>query len=276
MIRRLLRRLAYAGAGIFVMWLLFDRPPPPVSDDLSTLEPEMCSTTLTSLLTATVPMTVGSPTRDLRIEQIALIDQFKPDHRRKLWVLRLPSAYVMQRTCDLGAQNWVGEDDSLQVSQLYGLGLILSDDHAVAVTRATDGERQRGIPVFLQLTNGVVDPDRLHQSYALSYSYIGLSCAERPSAILGLITFKRVNADEESSMDCEGIMHTTSVFARKVNERTYDVLIQCLVRCVMHGDYEGWAMTYLFDREHLEQWQTIHDQVTRFVAEHTFHLDRDL
>jgi hypothetical protein len=84
--------LAYASVGIFfIMWLLFGRYPPPISDDLSVLEPEMCSTwSFTSMLTTILPMSIGSPTGDLQTEQIALISQFKPEHRRKLWVLRMP------------------------------------------------------------------------------------------------------------------------------------------------------------------------------------------
>jgi hypothetical protein len=212
------------------------------------------------MLTTILPMSIGSPTGDLQSEQIALISQFKPEHRRKLWVLRMPAAYIMQRTCDMGAQNWVGQDDYIQVSQRYGLGLILSDDHAVPVTRATDSQRQSGISVFVQITNSVIDPDRLHQTYATRASIHGFvvghndqpSCAEQPSAIPGLITFKRINPDVDSSLDCEGILHTLSVFARKVGDRS-DVVIECWARCMMYGDYEGWAMEYLLDREHLER-----------------------
>lgn len=280
--RKIIRRSFYIGIAGFALWLLFGRvAPAPISDDLSKLEPERCEpSSITTLLTAIVPMNIGSPTNRLDAEQIALVNEYKPAQRRKLWVLRMPAAYIMQRTCDLGRKNWVGTGDYIQFTQIYGLGFIIVDDRVVPETRATGQERHDGIPVFVQLTNKVRRADLVHQSYAKSSYLLGsyhgvVTCAEQPSAIPGLMTFKRVSPEIRHVMDCEGQYYRTGVYARKVADRSYDVVIGCAVRCEMRSDYNGWAVHFSFDRSHLEQWQVMHDRVTQFLADHTFHLDRD-
>jgi hypothetical protein len=281
--KQVARRLLFLGLAGLTLWLLFGRyPPPAITDDLSKLEPEMCSTSyMTVFLTSIVPMNVGSPTDSLATEQIALISQYKPEHRRKLWVLRMPAAYIMQRTCDSGRQNRVGEGDWVQVSQHYGLGFILIDDRVLPVTHSNEAQQKEGIPVFVQLKNALTEPERRHKGNANSDWVIGHvpgrpdqpRCAERVSNIPGLVTFKRIKSDVTSPMDCEGQFYSSGVFARKVGDRSYDIVIGCAVRCQMHSDYEGWTIEFKFDRRHLEQWQIMHDLVTRFVASHTFHLD---
>jgi hypothetical protein len=160
--------VVYVWLGCLALWLVgCSNAPAPISDDLSQLEPERSATSaLTVALTAFLPFNVGSPTRDLNLEQIALIDQYKPQQRRKLWVLRMPSAYIMQRPCDFGRKNWIGDGDYMWVSQIYGLGFVIAGGHAVPQTRASDQEQQQGIPVFVQLTNRVVDPEQWYRTNA--------------------------------------------------------------------------------------------------------------
>ncbi|MBV8753361.1 MAG: hypothetical protein JO328_10945 [Hyphomicrobiales bacterium] len=272
-----------------MLWLVFGRYfPPSISDDLSKLEPEMCSTWTPSAVTARfftsiVPLNVGSSTGSLATEQVALISQYKPEHRRKLWVLRMPAAYIMQRTCDSGRQNWVGEGDFVSVSQHYGLGFILTEDKDLAVTRSDEEQRKNGLPVYVELSNRLVNPERRHRGNADSSYVIGHvlfhpeqpSCAEQASSVPGLVTFRRIRHDVASQMDCEGLLYDSGVFARKIGDRSYDIVIGCSVRCRLHSDYEGWSIEFLFDRDHLEKWQTLYDRVTRFLAAHTFHLDHD-
>jgi hypothetical protein len=288
-IKQAIRRLFYLGLVILILWLVFGRYPPiGITDDLSRLEPEMCSTsTLTAIvtrtLTAGLPLNSGSPTDSLKPEQIALISEYKPQHRRKLWVLRMPAAYIMKRPCDNGRQNWVGAGEYIQVSQHYGLGFILAEEQDLPVTRSTDEQRKAGLPVFVELKNSLVNPERRHKGNAGSSYVIGHvlhhpdqpSCAERVSNLPGLVTFKRINPEVVSQMDCEGQFYESGVFARKVGDRSYDIVIGCSVRCRMYSDYQGWNIEFLFDREHLGKWQTMYDRVTRFLASHTFHLDRD-
>ena len=281
LILQIIRRVLYLGAAVLGLWLIFGRfPPAPISDDLSKLEPEMCTPSVfTTTLTSVVPMNVGSPTKSLATEQIALVSEYKPEHRRKLWVLRMPAAFVMQRTCDLGRKNWFGEGEYAHVSQLYGLGFILADDRVVAATRATDQERKDGIAVFVQLKNEVSNAIALHEGNANKSYVLGghdrPSCAEQPSTIPGLVTFRRVSPDLRSGIDCEGQFYSAGVYARKVVDRSYDVVIGCAVRCEMTSDYEGWPIHYAFDRPQLEKWQVMHDRVVQFLADHTFHLDHD-
>jgi hypothetical protein len=278
---QIIRRLLYLGAAGVALWLMFGRfPPAPISDDLSKLEPEMCTPSVfTTTLTSIVPINVGSPTKSLATEQIALVREYKPEQRRKLWALRMPAAYIMQRPCDTGRKNWIGEGDYVQVGQLYGLGFILADDREVAATRATDQERKDGIAVFVQLNNEVSNATAMHQSNANKSYVLGghdrPTCAEQPSTLPGLVTFKRVSPDLKSAMDCEGQFYSGGVFAHKVADRSYDVVIGCVARCEMMSDYEGWPIHYAFDRPQLEKWQIMHGRVMQFLADHTFHFDHD-
>jgi hypothetical protein len=285
LLNQLISRFILFGFVGLTFWLVFGRyPPPGITDDLSKLEPEMCSPSfMTSFFTSIVPMNVGSPTDSMAAEQVALVSQNKFEHRRKLWVLRMPAAYVMARPCDSGRQNWTGEGESLQFSQHYGLGFILLGDQALPVTRSKEEQRKNGIPVYVELDNGLVDAERIHKGYADRFWITGRVpgssnepiCAEHPSGITGLVTFKRIKADVVNHMDCEGQLYSAGVFARKIGDRSYDLVIGCVVRCQMYSDYEGWPIEFWFDREHLARWQTMHDLVLGFLASHTFHLDHD-
>jgi hypothetical protein len=288
-VKQVIRRVLSLGLAVLILWFAFGRYPlPAITDDLSKLEPEMCSTSnltavITRFFTAVIPLNVGSPTDSLEAEQIALISQDKSQRYRKLWVLRMPAAYIMSRPCDSGRQNWVGTGEYVRVSQRYGLGLILIEEQELPVTRSTEGQRKAGLPVYVELDNSLVNSERRHRSNAGRRYVIGRvlhhldqpSCAEQPSSVAGLVTFKRINSEVISQMDCEGQFYGSGVFARKVGDRSYDIVIGCSVRCRMHSDYHGWPIELSFDREHLDRWQTMYDRVTRFLADHTFHLDRD-
>jgi hypothetical protein len=287
--KQIIRRLLYLGLAILILWLAFGKyPSPAITDDLSKLEPEMCSTSnlmaiITRFFTGVIPLNVGSPTDSLETDQIALISQYKPQHYRKRWVLRMPAAYIMSRPCDSGRQNWVGTGEYVRVSQHYGLGFILIEQQELPVTRSTEEQRKAGLPVYVELDNSLVNPERRHKGNAGRSYVIGHvlhhhdqpSCAERPGSVAGLVTFQRINPEVISQMDCEGQFYGSGVFARKVGDRSYDIVIGCSVRCRMHSDYHGWPIQLSFDREHLDRWQTMYDRVTRFLADHTFHLDHD-
>ena len=104
-------------------------------------------------------------------EQIALIDEHKASGRRKVWALRLPAAFTVSRTCDAGRKNWVGEGDSVRVSQGYELALIMQGDRIIPLSRASKGELEQGIRTRIHLKNTVRGPATIHRSYRTFLAY---------------------------------------------------------------------------------------------------------
>src|ERR1051325_11285313 len=92
--------------------------------DVARLEPEQCSegSSLFRTLTGALPFLSGASTRDMTIAQLTLVDQYKASRRRKVWVLRLPAAFIAEHTCDAARSNTVGSGDDLRVSQRDRLG----------------------------------------------------------------------------------------------------------------------------------------------------------
>src|SRR5581483_11356063 len=142
---------------------------PLTSNAIAQLEPELCKESpLTQLLTI-IPIVARSFTRSMDIEQLALVDQYKGTGWRKVWVLRLPAAYITQRTCDSGRKNWTGlGGDDLRVSQIYHLSLILTEDEILPVTHATKEQYNVGLPIDVTLYNTVWHPTKRHQTNAQS------------------------------------------------------------------------------------------------------------
>jgi len=103
-------------------------------EEIAKLEPELCKEGSLSFreLTGVLPTLAGSSTRDMTPEQIALIDQLKATGRRKVWILRLPAAFITFRTCDAGRKNWTGEGEYLRISQIYNLDLLLINGRVIA------------------------------------------------------------------------------------------------------------------------------------------------
>ena len=212
------RLLAVAVVAVAVWWFFAPDPAtrPLTPAAIARLEPEMCSwgLGLTRVLTTIVPLNVGSPTRSTAVEQIALIDQYKGTGRRLVWVMRMPAAYIVHRTCDSGAQNWTGRGgNDLSVGQHYQLGLFLLDDRIVAATLATPEERDAGIAVVVHMTNTATDPAARYRFNAQRDWVIGRvngtkdtpRCAEAPSDLPGLVTFRRADpAVKHVGMDCQG------------------------------------------------------------------------
>jgi len=206
------------------------------ADEIGKLEPEICKQGSDSFraLTGVFPTLAGSPTRDMTLEQIALIDQFKFSGRRKVWILKVPAAFITSRTCDAGRKNWTGEGDELRVSQIYDLDVLLLDDRVTAKTRATNEETSSGIAVKVTLYNHVIDPQKLSQIYLDKSWMIGRAdvfgpptCHEQPSSIAGLVEFKRINPSVGSPSDCGERRH--GVFAGKSSEGRYDFVMYCEV-----------------------------------------------
>jgi hypothetical protein len=252
------------------------------ADEFGKLEPEICKQGSDSFraLTGVFPTLAGSPTRDMTPEQIALIDQFKFSGRRKVWILKVPAAFITSRTCDAGRKNWTGEGDELRVSQIYDLDLLLLDDRVIAKTLATNEETSSGIAVKVTLYNHVIDPQKLSQIYVEKSWMIGRAsvdgpptCHEQPSNIGGLVEFKRINPSVGSPFDCGGARH--GVFAKKSGERQYDFIADCQVNCQVYRDYEGWSVEYSYNLRHLENWESIHGRIKKLLDEWTLHIDRD-
>ena len=235
-----MKRLLIAGMLVLVaLWWLpgyFRTPPaerPLTPEAIATLEPEICNgSTITQALTAVVPMNLGSPTTKQNLEQLALIDQYKGTGRRKVWVLRMPSAYINKRACDNGRKNWVGTGgDDMKVSQRFGIGLVLLDDRTIPVTLATKDEMSRGLPVQVYLINSVVDPEKWHRGNARRArinSFIDEThpprCREEETDF-GLVRFRRPDPDpERSGIHCGGIARgdkwDTKVYGKKIGTLT--------------------------------------------------------
>jgi hypothetical protein len=251
-------------------------------EEIAKLEPELCKEGSISFraLTGALPTLTGSPTRDMTPEQIALIDQFKFSGRRKVWILRVPAAFITSRTCDAGRKNWTGEGDELRVSQIYDLDGLLLDDRVIAKTRATNEETSVGIAVKVTLHNHVIDPQKLSQIYLDKPWVIGRAavfgpptCHEQSSSIAGLVEFKRIDANVRSPSDCGSPRR--SVFARKSAEGQYDFVADCVANCIVSRDYEGWSVEYSYNLSHLENWQFIHARIKKLLDEWTTYIDRD-
>ncbi len=256
--------------------------PPLTRDVIDKLEPELCEQASYSFrsLTAALPLIVGSATTSMTDEQLSLIDEYKASGRRKVWVLRLPAAFITQRTCDAGRQNWFGNSVAdRRVSQLYTLKLVLVDDRLVPETRARKDELDRGIRTQIKLVNGVVDPSIPGMGYATDFRILGIqgtdpvSCREEPSDIPGLVTFKRVDPAKKHPNDCED--QRGGVFARKIGDQRYEFAAICDVMCGVKRDYHGWLVDYHYYRKNLAEWQLIHERLAQFLDQHTFYRDEE-
>jgi hypothetical protein len=77
---------------------------PLTAEDVAKLEPALCqpASSFFQAITAALPFLVRSRTTDIAPEQIALVDHHKASGRRKAWVLRLPAAFIDERTCGAG------------------------------------------------------------------------------------------------------------------------------------------------------------------------------
>jgi hypothetical protein len=252
------------------------------AEEIGKLEPELCKEGSFSFraLTGALPTLTGSPTRDVTPEQIALIDQFKFSGRRKVWILKVPAAFITSRTCDAGRKNWTGEGDELRVSQIYDLDVLLLDDRVIVKTLATNEEKTLGVAVKITLRNHVTDPQKLSRIYVGKSWVIGRAavsgpptCHEQPSNIAGLVAFKRINPNVRSFDDCGETRN--GVFGKKSGEGQYDFIMYCEVNCRAYRDYEGWSVEYSYDFRQLENWQSIHGRIKKLLDEWTLHIDRD-
>ena len=263
-----------------------ERPLTP--EDIARLEPELCSSSPLIQLLTIVPMDMRSLTSSLSTEQLALIDQYKGTGWRKVWVLRLPAAFITHRTCDSGRKNWTGTGgDDLSVSQRYELSLILTEDDAVPATRAAPGKYDNGLPVVVWLRNSVMDPARRHQAYARSSIVNGRldrehppRCREEEGEIAGLVRFKRIDPNERGGMHCgrqsaQGTKWENRVFGRKIGDLTYEFIVNCSVNCTLDTDYHGWKIELMFPFQQLEHWPRMLDGISRLLDRHTAYLEHD-
>ncbi len=216
----------------------------------------------------------------MAIEQVALIDQYKAERRRKLWILRLPAAFISQRPCDSGRANWSGVGDHMQVTQIYWLNVVLLEDRLIPNTRATNTEMENGIKIVVVLNNRVWDPKLRHQAFyqrSAVVSSIGVDgpprCRDVPSEFPDLVIFKRIDPDVRSNLDCESA-HDRGVYAKKLDNRVYEFVAFCWVNCRVERDYHGWAVTYSYPYARLAEWQRLHERLERFLDLHTVHLDK--
>jgi hypothetical protein len=256
---------------------------PITAEELAKLEPEQCrpGSSFFRSVTGALPFLVGSPTRDMAIEQIALIDQYKAERRRKLWILRMPAAFIGQRPCDSGRENWVGAGDHLEVSQSYRLNAVLLNDQLIPITRATDDEIKSGIRIEVYLNNRVWDPKLRYQAFyqrPAVISSIGVDgpprCRDVPSEFAGLVTFQRIDPNVRIRSDCES-GHARGVYAKKLDNRVYEFVAFCSVNCRVERDYHGWDVSYSYPYARLAEWQRMHERLEQFLDRHTVHLDQD-
>jgi hypothetical protein len=183
-----------------------------------------------------LPTLAGSSTRDITPEQIALIDQLRGEGRRKVWILKIPAAFITFRICDAGRKNWTGEGEYLRVSQIYNLDLVLLDGRAIAKTRATSEEKSSGIAVTITLQNHVTNPQRLSKIYLEKSWVLGRpavsgpsTCHEQPSNIAGLVAFTRTDPKIRSFDDCGD--QQNGVFAKKLTR--VDMTSLCIARSIV-------------------------------------------
>jgi len=193
----LLAAAAYAWSGR-------PRLEPLTSESLAALEPEICSDSpWTIALTSIVPSLPRSYTRDMTIDQIALVDEVKTSHWRKIWVLRMPAAFITHRTCDSGRKNWILEGEYRVFSQSYEIEAVVTKDDIVPVTRADQSQRDAGVPVAIWLENRVNVSEKLWRSFG-RMSFVNNihsdrqppKCREEQSDVPGLIVFRRINSQE--------------------------------------------------------------------------------
>ena len=283
------KRFAYCitviiPAVVLIVGLKHTAGAQPISaEEVARLEPELCKAGSSSFraLSATLPFLVGSETKEMKPEQIALIDQYKPSGRRKVWVLRLPAAFITEHTCDAGRTNWTGTGDNIQVTQRDRLALIAVGERLIPLTRANTDDLNKGVRIDIYLHNQVRDPDFLHGIYekgAAFVSSVGVNgpprCRDVPSDIQGLVIFKRVNPNVRNSMDCEG-GHTRGVYAKKISALVYEFVVTCSVNCRVKRDYHGWDVEYFYPFTHLAEWQRLHQLLEKFLDQHTAYMDHD-
>jgi hypothetical protein len=255
---------------------------------LARLEPELCKEApWTILLTAIVPVLPESRTQGQQVEQIALIDQYKGTGWRKIWVLRIPAAYVTHRTCDSGRKNWTGEGaDDLSVSQYYELSLIVTPNAATAATLASDETKAIGIPVTVSLTNRVRDPDKRHRTYRhrsfVNNTYKDTDppkCREEDTGF-GLVRFKRIDPNRAGGVHCgsrsgEGTIWESAIYGRKIGDMVYEFVVQCSVNCRAYTDYKGWSVELAFPHAQIAHWERMVKGVTDLLDRHTAHIEPD-
>jgi hypothetical protein len=99
-------------------------------------------------------------------------------------------------------------------------------------------------------------------------------CRDVPSEIPGLVTFRRIDPSVRSWLDCEAF-GDTQLFAKKLDELTYDFLASCSFNCRVKSNYHGWGVQYLYHHTYLAEWQRIHERLTHFLDQHTVYLDED-
>lgn len=167
------------------------------------------------------------------------------------------------------------------MSQGYRLAVIVLGDRIVPLSLASKGELEQGIRAHIYLENEVRNPASLHSSYRI-FSSVGLPsdaiipvpqrCRDVPSEIQGLVTFRRIDPSVRSWLDCEAFSDT-HLFAKKLDELTYDFLASCSFNCLVKRDYHGWNVEYLYHHTYLAEWQQIHERLTRFLDQHTVYLD---
>jgi hypothetical protein len=256
---------------------------PPTADEIAKLEPERCEIASSNFraATAALPFLVGSASRDMKIEQIALIDQYKESNRRKVWIVRVPAAFISYRTCDSGRQNWTSESDSLSIGQHYQLSLVVLPDRVVPLTRASDEEKKAGVQVTVDLRNSVRDPAFRHGVYHKSSNVVGRvgtkgppRCRDAPSDVPGLVKFKRIDPNIRHANDCEGSF-TNGVYTDKLGDLTYDFVVFCAVNCRARRDFVGWDVEYSYHHTKLAEWRGLHERLNVFLKRHTVHLDND-
>jgi hypothetical protein len=263
---------------------------PLTSDAIAQLEPEVCNESpLTQLLTI-VPIAPRSFTRSMDIEQLALIDQYKGTGWRKVWILRLPAAYITQRTCDHGCKNWTGlGGDDLRVSQIYHLSLILTEDKVVPVTHVTKEQYDVGFPIDVTLYNRVWHPTKRHQTNAPRAMVNGYGridskhpakCREEESEIPELVRFRRIDPNERGGMHCgdqsaKGTKWEEKVYGKKIGDLTYEFIVDCHVNCRLYSDYNGCGLELMFPYNQLERWSFALGSINKLLDRYTAYIEFD-
>jgi hypothetical protein len=262
------------------------------AEDVAKLRPEICKSgsSLFRAVTGALPFLVGSPTRSMSKEQIALIGGSTTSARRRVWVLQLPAAFITRRTCDSGRENYTSEGPGGYVSQDYQLSLLLSPDRIVPVTTAGSTEIEKGIRVQISIRNQVTVPSSLHRSYHRNIFATGrisdadlAICRDEPGDIEGLVRFRRIDSNVARSGDCEDGNHLpphlrkleNKVYAKKLAELTYEFIAKCNANCAVSDDFNGWALEYSYDFSHLKDWRQIHGAIAQFLSDHTVYQDRE-
>jgi hypothetical protein len=252
-------------------------------EEVAKLEPELCKPGSSAFrgVTAALPTLVGSLTQSMTPEQIAFIDQYKASGRRKVWVLRMPAAFITSRTCDSGRQNWQGEGEDLSVAQHYQMRLVALPDRLLPLTHANDDEKKTGVQITVDFHNKVRDPDFRHRVYE-KYSYVvgqidvrgGPRCHDVPSEIAGLVQFKRIDPNIQHPIDCEG-NYARGVYASKIDHLVYDFIVTCQENCRAQRDFHGWGVEYSYHYTKLGEWRQLHERLGQFLTEHTIYMDED-